>query len=191
MKEVGMRPIDWLAIWEWLNNLFDFIFFKSFLSELLATFIGAGLGISGALWLNRRQEMQRQKEEKLEDEKRKIKVISAIREELEFSYGELVEYKAHLENVDENNIDLITVRDETWNTFKEGGELKCIKDPILLNKFAETYFLIKEINFTSEKFFEMSGRETVNDGVLERQLGGLIIGIDKALKRIEILFTLI
>lgn len=150
---------------------------------LFATFLGVGLGIPAGLYLEGRIE-------KRTGEKRRAKILSAIRDELEINVGYLTSYKANLENIGRGgSYPVTTIRNETWITFREGGELEWINDPILLNQLASVYFLITVINHMTEKYYDKVLRFNIEK--TEGQLINLIDGIDDLLEEIEKLFKLI
>lgn len=168
----------WLAKGEELRMEF----WDQFWPQLLATLIGVGLGIPAGIGLNHLIESRTERE-------RKHKILLAISEELEFTREDLLIYKEDLEKKEWGFV-LTILRDETWQSFKGGGELEWIKDPDLLNHLAEVYFLIKKTNFVSEKFFELIITEGATETVRIQQKG-LIEGLNKTLGKIEELLNLI
>lgn len=155
-----MRPIDWLAFWECIKQLFDFLFLKSFLSEFLATVIGAGLGVGGAIWLNRRQEKRNILRERQEEFERKRKILQMIRMELNDNYLNIADVTSDDFGDKEMVILGAEMKDEAWRALSDGGELQWIKDPLLISNIAWTYSKIRYVKYLSDKLFDLTKFKT-------------------------------
>lgn len=135
-----------LPCWQ---HFFNVGFWQGFLSELIATFIGAGIGVWGALWLSRYQEKQTEME-------RKVKILLLIRKELEHN-KDTISNKASMLSVFMDVLDLATLlKDESWTAFSEGGELEWIKDPDLLGIISEAYHAIKSLRYICDRHIQFS-----------------------------------
>ena len=55
-----MAPIDWIIIWEWIIIFLNFTFWQSFVSEIIAVFIG----VIAALWVSNWNESRKSKNKK-------------------------------------------------------------------------------------------------------------------------------
>lgn len=56
-----MNPIDWARIWGWITTFLNLIFWQSFISEVIAVFIG----VISALWINEWNERRKDKEKRM------------------------------------------------------------------------------------------------------------------------------
>lgn len=133
-------------------GFFDLNFWQDFVSNTVATLIGAGLGVLGALWLSNLRD------KKTEHEKT-VKVINLL-------WVEILQNKNYLSKWyypcqegqpdDASTFDIsISVQDEVWRSFSDGGELQWINDLDLLNSFANTYHDIGAIKQLSRRFYEL------------------------------------
>jgi hypothetical protein len=129
-------------------NFFDFSFWQSFLSNLLATIIGVGLGIPVALLINRWVESKTEKE-------RKKKILSVLRVELMENFTVLRGWV----NEGKKKVDVLqltaTLKDESWSAFSEGGELEWIKDPYLLSELSDAFSTIRSIKLLADRYFKL------------------------------------
>src|SRR5208283_945824 len=123
--------------------------FSQFFSDVLATVIGAGLALWGAIWLDRRTHLRDETTRNQEKHDRAIKVLSLILEELQFNL-------AALKVIDENIASTYQqLKIESWQAFSDGGELKPIDDPVLLNAISNAYANIKHFTVLYYKYFDM------------------------------------
>jgi hypothetical protein len=123
--------------------------FSQFLSELLATVIGAGLALWGAIWLDRKAHRREERRRKQERRERANQVLSLILEELEFN-------RSALNHITDNVPSTYRqVKVESWQAFSDGGELKPIDDPTLLSVISTAYANIKHFIVLYNKFFDM------------------------------------
>ncbi len=141
-----MTEFCWFNGYCWLHFFLNYNFGQSFISELLASIIGVGLGAFGALKVNQYLENQKEKE-------RRTKILVALKKELRNNRRELL-------NLKEGDYEIGTLSEklsiETWNTFSEGGELEWIKEPDLLLIFSGTYFHLRSLMGLCDKSFELS-----------------------------------
>jgi len=136
-----------------MMGFFSVEFWQSFISNTLATFIGAGLGILGALWLNRHQERSSEKE-------RKKKILRLIHNELLGNMVQLSGFQKSQVKYKEALTLSALLRNESWKAFSDGGELEWIKDPKLLDDLSEAYFSIISVMSLSDKYCQVSMHET-------------------------------
>ena len=120
---------------------------------IFATFLGAGLALVGALWINRKQERKQQQKEKQEEKRRKDKILVSLKDELEDNLKGL---KGWDESDYEKGTLSARLKTESWKAFSEGGELQWVKDPNLLFFLSEAYAAIKAIRDISEKYFQLT-----------------------------------
>jgi hypothetical protein len=128
-------------------NFFNLPFWQSFVSNLLATIIGAGLGVFGALLLNRYVENRNKKE-------RKKKILGVLLDETKENINILDIWEKTGKDFNkpkttrEPVIYLYTfLYTESWDAFSNGGELEWIDDPLTLNILAANYNHINAVKY--------------------------------------------
>jgi hypothetical protein len=134
-------------------EFFSFEFWQSFVSNALSTFIGAGLGVLGALWLSKYQEDSSEQE-------RKKKILRILFSELLINVSHLSSFQKSQTKYKEALTLSALLRNESWKAFSDGGELEWIKDPQLLNDLSEAYFAIRSVMNLSDKYCQVSMQET-------------------------------
>jgi hypothetical protein len=139
--------------------MFDVEFWKNFLSNALATFVGAIIGIPVALWLNQIQQNTLEKSEKektdLETSSRKKKLLNLIKDELEF---DLEIFSTRHDEVYINGLDIYKFKLETWKSISDGGEIQWVQNLDLLNAISLAYYSIRRL-MSSFQLFSLSGKE--------------------------------
>ena len=123
--------------------------FSQFVSELVATVIGVGLAIWGALWLERKSKSREDSVAQIKKTNRAKRVLGLIKKELD-------ENLAILQSVDDNiptTFNLTAI--ECWRALSDGGELQSIDDPELLSSISTAYSSIVKFDFLYKKYFEM------------------------------------
>jgi hypothetical protein len=134
-------------------EFFSTEFWQSFVSNAFATFIGAGLGVLGALWLSKLQKESSEKE-------RKKKILDLLFNELLINLTHLSGFqKSQIKHKDALTLSAI-LRNESWKAFSDGGELEWIKDPKLLDNLSEAYYAIRSVMNLSDKYCQVSMLET-------------------------------
>lgn len=134
-------------------EFFSIEFWQSFVSNALATFVGAGLGVLGALWVSSYQE-------KKSEEERKKKILRQLFNELLINLTQLSGFKKSEAKHKEALTLSALLRNESWKAFSDGGELAWIKDPVLLSNISEAYFAIRSVMSLSDKYCQVSMLET-------------------------------
>lgn len=128
-------------------------FFQDFLSNSLATLVGALFGVLTAIWINDFLERRIEKE-------KKIKILALLKKELDTNVKLLADwdYSNQGKLPDDFNRSRLSLflRDEVWYAFSDGGELRWIKDPQVLDQLAFAYFQVGVIKKLSERFFTMT-----------------------------------
>jgi hypothetical protein len=139
----GFNLDCWLAF-------FNYDFWQSFISNALATLIGAGLGVYGALWLNNHLEKSNRNE-------RKKKILGVLLAEINENIVALEIWEVReinfnkLSSIREPVISLYTsLSTVSWDAFSNGGELEWIDDPLTLNIFAANYNHINSIQYLAD-----------------------------------------
>jgi len=122
--------------------------FSQFLSNVLSTIVGVGLAIWGAIWLDRKTHKQTELIGEKEKKLRAFKVLSLINKELNYNLSAL---KTIDDNVPSTYKQLNT---ESWRAFSDGGEIKYIDNPDLLNSISIAYASIKQFMVLYNKFFD-------------------------------------
>src|SRR5687767_14912395 len=131
-------------------NFFDISFWQGFLSNLLATLIGAFVGIYLALQVDRRKESSTEKE-------KNAKILQVLSVELNENRLKISMWNEAGKDDESMTTMGALLSDEIWNTFSDGGELQWIKDPFLLSELAFTYAEIKRIKYLSDKYLHLVG----------------------------------
>ena len=154
------------------------------MSNALATFVGAIIGIPVALWINRiQQKILESNEEKklhLKATERKLKIVKLLGKELKenlkiltefrelagkhpsISYpGDLADFSQEFLN---RKVFLHRLRIELWNAFSDGGELQWIQDLDLLQSLTTAYHSIRMTIHTSSRFQSLL-ESSVKEGV--------------------------
>jgi hypothetical protein len=129
-------------------DFFTTSFWQSFLSNALATFLGAVIGIPIALLLNKYQE-------KASEFERKRKILSLLKEELLINLTQISAWNKNPNKHIETNVIGPFLRNESWKAFSDGGELKWIKNPILLSELARAYSHIRTLQELSERYINL------------------------------------
>ncbi|MBI5839507.1 MAG: hypothetical protein HZB19_05340 [Chloroflexi bacterium] len=134
-------------------EFFSLEFWQSFVSNALATFIGAGLGVLGALWVSNYQERK-------SEEERKKKILKQLFNELVLNLTHLSGFQKSQTRYKEALVLSALLRNESWKAFSDGGELEWIKDPSLLYNISEAYYAIRSVMSLSDKYCQVSMLET-------------------------------
>ncbi len=156
-------------------NIFDFPFWKDFLSNALATFLGALVGIPIALWISRYQA-------KIEEKERKLKILRLLKHELLMNFGKLTRWDTSVNPISITSELCIFLKTEYWKAFSDGGELQWIKDPELLSMIAEAYNFIRMIVELSNRYLdiEQARNTALNENALSHIWGLLKDGVEHA-----------
>ncbi len=128
-------------------NFIDYFFIKSFVIELLATFIGAGLGVLTAIGLRNWFDSRTEK-------KKKKKILSLLRVELKHNESEIKERRGLISEGDHILEMSSRLKVESWRAFSDGGELEWIKDLELLDTISNAYYEIRSLRYISDKVAE-------------------------------------
>jgi hypothetical protein len=140
--------------------MFDIEFWKNFLSNLLATFLGLIIGIPVALWINRFQqkatEVSENKRIDLETSTRKEKILNLIKAELEFN--EEIFSTRNNDEIYISGLDTYKFKLETWGSISDGGEIQWIQNLDLLNAVSLAYYAIRRL-MSSFELFSSSDKE--------------------------------
>jgi hypothetical protein len=130
----------------------------AFMSSLAATVIGLAAGIPVGLEINRRQaaveELRSAVQRESEAREHRDRILSLIGKEL--GYNELIITGGTEENAGakKRSVSLPMLKQDVWEAFSDGGELRWVSDPNLLDEIANAYYHIRGIAFLEEKFFE-------------------------------------
>ncbi len=129
-------------------DFFDISFWQNFLSNAIATFLGAIIGIPIALGLNRHQD-------KISEKERKKKILALLQEELIINLSQLAGWN----KAKDKRAEAITIgpflRDESWKAFSDGGELEWIKNPKLISEIANAYSYVRLMQQLSERYLHL------------------------------------
>jgi hypothetical protein len=138
--------------WIIMSTLPQSAFRDAFLGNWLATIVGVIAGIPIALWLSRMQQSEQDKEEarKHDDEAlaRKRKIIRLVKKELVYNLNIL---QSQTEQMFITQLVINLAKDETWNSFSDGGELQWINDLALLDLCSSAYHQIRAAILLQER----------------------------------------
>ena len=124
--------------------------FSQFVSDLLATIIGAGLALYGAIWLDRKSRYRVEAAREKEKQEKREQVLSLIRDELSANLSALT-------NIDDNVPSTYRhIRVETWQAFSDGGSLEPIDDPKLLGHISNACANSRHFILLYYRFFDMA-----------------------------------
>jgi hypothetical protein len=137
----------------------DQAFIDSTMGNWFSTTLGLAAGVPIGLWINRLQQdeqdkMQREIQENI-SRNNKRKILLLIR-------GELEDNKIILENLiskqstnpwDRN---ILGMKDVLWNTFSNGGEIKWLDDPYILDDISGAYYFIKGLIALESNYFDLN-----------------------------------
>ncbi len=164
-------------------EFFNLEFWQSFISNAFATFIGAGLGVLGALWLGKHQEESYEKE-------RKKKILDLLFNELLINLSQLSGFqKSQTKHRDALTLSAL-LRNESWTAFSDGAELEWIKDPKLLDNLSDAYYAIRSVMNLSDKYCQVSMLDTnpMSFWTSSNLSSTIEYGVQFAIERLDIAF---
>jgi len=134
------------------DKIYGSSFIQDFGSNWLSTLLGVVIGIPVALWINRWVETRTETE-------RKNKILSLLKNELIFNL-DLIKIRED-KGLDKDNINAIIyyasdIKDETYKSFSDGGELEWIKDLELLEGISYAYYSIRVVRYRANLYLELS-----------------------------------
>jgi hypothetical protein len=130
------------------QEFFDFSFWQQFVSNGLATLLGAMIGIPFALWVAKYLE-------KLSEKEHKKKILKVLFSELLTNLTVLSGWQKSGNKSGEALTLYTNLRNESWKAFSDGGELEWIKDTDILESLAEAYFSIRSVMSISGNYFNL------------------------------------
>jgi hypothetical protein len=130
------------------KQFFDFSFWQQFVSNGLATLIGAIIGIPSALGVARYLE-------RLSEQEHKKKILEVLFSELITNFTVLSGWQKSGNKSSESLALSTTLRNESWKAFSDGGELEWIRDINILDSLAEAYFSIRSVMSISGDYFSV------------------------------------
>ncbi len=171
--------------------MFDLEFWRNFLSNALATFVGIIIGIPVALWINRIQqrisdasETQRLATEATAKKRKILKLLSielrqnkGVLELIQQYYKQfdvdasdvkelikrIVDFREkHKEQIKIQHIYLL--RMELWNALSNGGEFQWIRDLDLLHTIATAYEATKMVNYVGRSYIALKSDIEIHFG---------------------------
>ena len=149
------RILTWLAVatiagWSLVYFIQHFPstgFQEGAMGNLFATILGVIVGIPIALEISRRQQHSQQQASELErrgeETKRKRKVLTLLRSELEQNRGDTQTKRKPMESGGKREVYTNFLRDEMWAAFSDGGELQHVNSPEVLAAISNAYYEIR------------------------------------------------
>ena len=128
--------------------MFTETFWLDSLSNLIATIIGIAIGLPIAFWLDRISRERNDKEKEKEIKRNLQKILSILLTELDENIFALRQLHSDVINF------YHPVQMESWRAFSDGGELKWIHDPALINKLTLAYGSIGNYKFVLENYYD-------------------------------------
>jgi hypothetical protein len=129
------------------NKIFHSSFMQDFSSNFLSTILGVIIGIPIALWTASYQERS-------SEQMRKAKILSLLQEELLANLTPLSDWQKTF--IDHKFPKILVLggflRDESWRSFSDGGELQWVKDPTILSQLSWAYGSIRTVRYLLEKY---------------------------------------
>ena len=117
------------------------------MGNLFATILGVVVGIPIALEISRRQQEAQYLASKVEREeeetKRKRRVLTLLRTELEQNRGDIQVKRNPMESGGKREVHTNSLRDEMWAAFSDGGELQHVNSPEVLAAISNAYYEIR------------------------------------------------
>lgn len=123
----------------------DKVFWDNSMGNLLATVLALIAGIPIAFMVDRFIQKKQSEDEFEEDRKREYKILTVIKEELEFSYKSLF---LSGKKGNTNEIKIQPLKSDMWSALLASEEIKDIEDIDLINRITSAYYvlnLVKDI----------------------------------------------
>lgn len=149
------RIVTWLAVaaiagWSlvyFIQHFSSMGFQEGAMGNLFATILGVVVGIPIALEISRRQQDAQQRASEVERQeeamKRKRKVLTLLRSELEQNRGDIQAKRKPMESGGKREVHTNSLRDEMWAAFSDGGELQHVNNPAVLAAISNAYYEIR------------------------------------------------
>ena len=149
------RVLTWLVVvaiatWSFVYFIQHFRstgFQEGAMGNLFATILGVVVGIPIALEISRRQQEAQYLASKVEREeeetKRKRRVLTLLRTELEQNRGDIQVKRNPMESGGKREVHTNSLRDEMWAAFSDGGELQHVNSPEVLAAISNAYYEIR------------------------------------------------
>lgn len=118
----------------------DMTFWDSAMASMFASILSLVAGIPIALWIDRLVKNKEEKNREIVNQNKEMDMLRLVKEELEFSYKSifLAFRKGNFEAVN-----IQQFKSDLWDSFVASGDLKYINDPLLLNRIASAYYVLK------------------------------------------------
>jgi hypothetical protein len=166
---VKSRFVSWIlwalvviiAIWSvvyFIEHFSDSSFTESAMGNLFATTIGVLVGVPIALEVNRRQQIAvstvAANERQIYESERKRKVLTLLRSELSANHDDILIRRKPIESGGKRDVYIISLSDQMWSVFSDGGELQYVNNPELLAAIANAYHLIRHSIMLENKILD-------------------------------------
>jgi hypothetical protein len=151
-----------IPIGYFLSHICDKAFVPSTMGNWFATVIGVVVGIPIALGLSRWQEKEQERREQSTREEeastRKAEILRLIQTELKHNYDQIEGSTIRAENGSKTNnreVFIEGLKDELWNAFSDGGEVRWIRDLQLLHNISVAYYYIRRIMHLENQYLTL------------------------------------
>ncbi|MCL4466916.1 MAG: hypothetical protein M1389_12980 [Chloroflexi bacterium] len=138
----------------------DIAFLKDFIANMLATAIGAVLGIPLGLWINRQGQLASEKREATrrteEASERERRVLGLIETKLEGNERVIEAWSGIQRRSGRPMLDGSRLKDELWRALSDGGELSWLRDLELIDAISNAYFATRLAKSRATEYRDIS-----------------------------------
>lgn len=167
-------------------DFFNLSFWQGFIGNLVATIIGIAVGIPVAFWINRQVEADSEKENKK-------RILKNLGTELYIIHRTIKDHGWIGSDIRAMALFGLSLNDEGWRAFSNGGELQWIKDPNLLYTLSGAYGNVVYVKALSDKYLNMENfreddRELLTSSIsinLQVAMAAVMISAEKAVHEID------
>jgi hypothetical protein len=161
----------------------DMEFIKSFISNALATIVGAICGLFIVLWVNDLERSRSKDENEAQMQASREKVVRVLIDDLQHNRDELQKHTSPKES--DAFVLRTTLKIESWKALSNGGELQAIRDPEVIHRLADMFDKTSSVIYLLELLTDFgSGRgsyRSINSLAIPDQAQEMISALCKEL----------
>ncbi len=147
--------LSFFPILYFIFRITDIPFRDSLMGNWFATMIGALAGILTAIEINHSLENIEKTKRETEEKQRKEKILSLIKEELNFNLNEMMSRQPNSPDKNQRSVRIPGLKDELWDAFSDSGEIQWLNDPQLLDVITKAYYYVRSVIYLEEKYFDV------------------------------------